>query len=446
MSKPKKIDTRQEDLFRNRLSSQLNPRHELFILENLIDWAGLEEHFSSLYVEEVGYPPLPIRLMVGLMMLQHKEGLSDEAIVHKWVENPYFQYFCGYDHFQWDLPIHPSSLTRWRNRIGKEGMERILVETIRVGKKSGKISEKSCADVVADTTVMEKAITFPTDSKLLNRAREKLVALAKKHGLILRQSYRKVGKNAYSQACRYGHAGQYKRMARQVKKLKTYLGRVVRDIERKASEHAIPFFQDMLIKAKRLLIQQKDTSNKLYSLHAEEVECIAKGKAHKKYEFGCKVSLVVTRGEGFALSSQALHGNPYDGHTLKGALTHAERISGIPINQAFIDKGYKNHGIEDKKIYMSGQKKLSRALKRALKRRNAIEPHIGHMKSEGKLGRNYLKGPNGDILNALLVAIGHNLRLILKHLRDLFVLIIEWIRSFIKTTNTYHEMLEIHQS
>ena len=190
MSKPEKIDTHQEDLFRNRLSTQLNPHHELFLLAKIIDWSGLEEHFSALYTPGLGHPPLPIRLMVGLMMLQHREGLSDEEIVRKWVENPYYQYFCGYDHFQWNLPIHPTSLTRWRARIGQEGMERLLAETIRVGQTCGKIKEKSCRDVVADTTVMEKAITFPTDSKLLNRAREKLVALAKKHGVILRQSYR----------------------------------------------------------------------------------------------------------------------------------------------------------------------------------------------------------------------------------------------------------------
>jgi IS5 family transposase len=143
----------------------------------------------------------------------------------------------------------------------------------------------------------------------------------------------------------------------------------------------------------------------------------------------------VTRKEGFALSAQALHDNPYDGHTLKEALTHAEMLSGVPIDKAFVDKGYKKHGVEHKQVYLSGQKKLSRALKRALKRRNAIEPHIGHMKSDGKLGRNYLKGPKGDVLNALLVAIGHNLRLILNHLRILFVFIMEWVTSFIKNNH-----------
>ncbi len=429
MSRPRTIETRQDDLFRNRLSTQLNPKHPLVILAGQIDWPGLESAFSPLYQAELGYPPLPIRLMVGLTMLQHMEGLSDEQVVLKWVENPYYQYFCGYDHFQWDLPINPSSLTRWRQRIEEKGVEKILAATIQVAKKVGKVSEKDCQQVIADTTVMNKAITHPTDSNLLNRAREKLVGLAQKHGLVLRQSYTRVGRAAFSQSCRYGHAGQYKRMAKQVKKLKTYLGRVVRDIERKVDETTKGVFEDLLDRSKRLLVQTKDTSNKLYSLHAPEVECIAKGKAHKRYEFGCKVSLVVTHKQGLVLSSQALPGNPYDGHTLKGALSHAEMMSGVKIERTFVDQGYKKHGIEDSQVIMSRQKGLSRSLKRALKRRNAIEPHIGHMKSEGKLGRNYLKGEFGDRLNALLVAVGHNLRLILSYLRVLFVLLRILVRA-----------------
>lgn len=209
-------------------------------------------------------------------------------------------------------------------------------------------------------------------------------------------------------------------MGKQVKKLKTYLGRVVRDIERKVDEQTRSFFEDLLDKARRVLSQTKDTPNKLYSLHAPEVECIAKGKAHKRYEFGCKVSLVVTHKQGLVLSSQALHGNPYDGHTLKGALSHAESMSGVKIEKSFVDQGYKKHGVEDSQVIMAKQKGLGGSLKRALKRRNAIEPHIGHMKSDGKLGLNYLKGKIGDTLNALLVAVGHNLRLILNYLRKVF--------------------------
>jgi IS5 family transposase len=427
MSKPQSIDTRQDELFRNRLSAQLNPKHPLFLLAAHIDWQSLEAEFTPLYQAELGHPPLPIRLMVGLMMLQHIEGLSDEQVVNQWVDKPYHQYFCGYDHFQWKLPLDPSSLTRWRKRIGERGIEKILAATIEVAQAIGQVSRKDCSRVIVDSTVMEKAITYPTDSQLLRRAREQLVALAKQHGVKLRQNYTRLGKAAFIKSRRYGHAGQYKRMNEQVKKLKNYLGRVVRDMERKALPGIKPLFEELLAKANRLLAQSKETPNKLYSIHAPEVACIAKGKANKRYEFGCKVSLVLTHKQGLALSAQALQANPYDGHTLKAALNHAQSISGIPIAQAFVDKGYKKHGVTEVEVLMSGQRGLSPSQYKALKRRSSIEPHIGHMKQEGKLGRNYLKGEIGDALQALLVAVGHNLRLILNYLRKFFA----WINFFI---------------
>lgn len=429
MSKPKKINAIQDDLFRNRLTNQLNPKHPLFILANLIDWDSLDVHLSSYYESEVGHPPKPTRLMAGLMMLQHMEALSDEMVVQKWVENPYWQAFCGYDFFQWEFPIHPTSLTRWRARLGTDGIDKILACTIQTAVVSGAVNEKSFETVIADTTVQEKAITFPTDGKLLNRARIQLVDLAKKVGIDLRQSYTRVGRYALIQVARYGHARQFKRMRKSIKKLKVYLGRVTRDIERKINAQADlqNTFSDLLSKANRLLTQTKTSKNKLYSLHAPEVECIAKGKAHKPYEFGCKVSLIATFKEGLALSAQALHGNPYDGHTLEGALDHASSLSGKLIKQAFADDGYKGHGVDPQKtqVILSRQKKLPKSLIIARKRRNAIEPIIGHMKAEGKLGRNWLKGMLGDQINALLCAVGHNMRLILNHIRIFFILL--WI-------------------
>lgn len=427
MSKPRQIETRQDELFRNRLSNLLDPKHPLYILREKIDWQSLETYFSGYYQTELGHPPLPIRLMVGLLMLQQIEGLSDERIVEKWVENPYYQYFCGYDHFQWELPINPSSLTRWRQRLGQEGVEKILAVTVGSSRAMGHSTEKSSQEVIVDTTVMEKAVSYPTDSKLLNQARQKLVKQAQEQGICLRQSYSRVGQAAYGQARRYGHAGQYKRMKRSVKKLKGYLGRVIRDIERKANASQYQALQESLEVAKRLLAQEKHSSNKVYSVHEPQVECIAKGKVSKRYEFGCKVSLVVSHKEGLVLSAQALHGNPYDGHTLKAALAHAASLSGSVPRRAYVDRGYRRHGIKEVQVIMAGDKNLPRSLKRKLKRRNAIEPHIGHMKSEGKLGRNYLKGALGDKLQAVLVAVGHNLRLLLKYLRNLFVFIYRWI-------------------
>lgn len=419
----------------NRLSNQLNPRDPLFILTGQINWAFLEESFGSHYTDGPGQPPKPIRLMVGLMMLQHMHGLSDEQVVSQWVQNPYWQYFCGFDYLEWELPSDPSSMTRWRKRLGKEGLEKILAETIVTAVRTETVSPKDLQKVIADTTVMEKNIAFPTDTKLLNRAREQLVSLAFENGLRLRQSYARTGKHTAFNAGRYAHAKQFKRMRKEVKKLKNYLGRTVRDIERQigGSLDLQAIFSDLLARSKRLLVQEKKSSNKLYSLHAPEAYCIAKGKAGKPYEFGCKVSLILTHKQGLALSSSALHENQFDGHTLDSSLKKAEENSGISITQAFVDKGYKGHGVEDKQVYISGQKRgLTRTLKKQLKRRSAIEPHIGHMKSEGKLRRNYLKGMIGDALNALLCAIGHNLRMIWRNIKSLFVLILVYILGSIR--------------
>ena len=387
-------------------------------LAHLINWETFEKDFSHLFPSTTGHPPLPIRLVVGILILQHINGLSDEDVVKKWIENPYYQYFCGYDHFQWEFPLDPSSLVRWRKRLSTSGMDKILQSSIRAASACGLVKPSSLKQVIVDTTVQEKAIAHPTDAKLLNGARQKLVDLAKGQGIVLRQTYRRVATNCAIKVGRYGHAKQFKRLGKKVKELKNYLGRVVRDIERKVGTDQV--FQDLLEKSRRLLSQGKHTSKKLYSLHAPEAECIAKGKARKPYEFGCKVSLVLTHREGLVLSSSALHGNPYDGHTLEGSLAHATKMSGVKIDRVFVDKGYKKHGVKGAEVIMSGQRKLSFSLKRALKRRSAIEPHIGHMKADGKLGRNHLKGIVGDGINALLTRVGHNFRLILNHLGSMF--------------------------
>lgn len=429
--KPNKIDTAQSNLFMNRLSNQLNPRDPLFMMASEVNWSFFEEAFSSHYPDGPGQPPKPVRLMIGLMLLQHMNGLSDEQVVHQWVHNPYWQYFCGYDYLQWDFPCDPSSLTRWRARLGEEGVEKILGQTIVTALKTQTVTPQDLKRVISDTTVMEKNITFPTDTKLLNKAREKLVTLASKFGLKLRQTYARLGRFAALNAGRYAHAKQFKRMRKEVKKLKNFLGRTVRDVERQVQ--GIPdlqeIFTDLLMMSNRLLSQDKKSKDKLYSLHAPEAYCMSKGKAGKPYEFGCKVSLVLTHKQGLALCSQALGENRYDGHVLADSLKRAEAIAQTSIEQVFVDKGYKGHGITDKQVYISGQKRgMTQALKKHLKRRSAIEPHIGHMKSEGKLRRNYLKGTLGDTLNALLCAIGHNMRMIWRKIRSLFVII--WVCLF----------------
>ena len=260
---------------------------------------------------------------------------------------------------------------------------------------------------------MPKNITYPTDAKLYYRALCSLVREAKRRRLRLRQSYARVSKRALIWSSRYAHARQMKRARRQTKKLKTWLGRVYREVHRQT-----PSSNRLLTTVERILKQERTSKNKVYSVHEPEVNCIAKGKAGKKFEFGCKVSVVTTLKEGLVLSSQALMGNPYDGHTLKGALAKAEKTSGARIERVFVDKGYRGHGEEGRDVFISGQRRgMTPSIKKELKRRQSIEPHIGHMKSENRLGLNRLSGTLGDQLNALLAGLGHNLNLIRRHLR-----------------------------
>jgi IS5 family transposase len=419
----KKKSSPQSDLFRERLENILNRHHELCRLAGLIDWRVFEEEFGKLYAAKKGRPGIPIRLMVGLSYLGHAYGLSDEAVVAKWVENPYWQYFCGETYFQHQLPIDSSSMSRWRKRIGEKGCELILAETLQAGLRSGAVKESSLKRINVDTTVQPKAVRYPTDSRSYNRCRERLVRLAQKFGIKLRQSYSRLGPRALRKASSYAHARQFKRAKKEVRTLKTYLGRVYRDILRNILPdpdlHAE--FHEELELTERMLDQQRQDKNKLYSIHAPEVECIAKGKVHKKYEFGVKVSVATTSRDNFVVGMQALQGNPFDGHTLEGALDQVNRVTGVIPERCYVDRGYRGHGVEKSSIFISGQRRgVTPTIRKELRRRSAVEPIIGHMKEDGKLGRNWLKGSIGDKINALLCGVGHNMRIILRKLRELF--------------------------
>ena len=416
----KKDDNRME-LFRERLENILNRQHELYRLAGLIDWAAFEQEFGKFYSTWKGRPGIPLRLLVGLSYLGHAFGLSDEAVVAKWVENPYWQYFCGETYFQHQLPIDPSSMTRWRQRIGEKGCELILAASLQVGLRSGAVKESSLKRINVDTTVQPKAVRYPTDSRSYNRCRERLVSLAAKHGIELRQSYARLGPRALRKAGSYAHARQFKRAKKEIRKLKTYLGRVYRDILRNILDdpdlHAE--FHEELELTERMLDQQQRDKNKLYSIHAPEVECIAKGKVHKKYEFGVKVSVATTSRDNFVVGMQALAGNPFDGHTLAGSLEQVNRVTGVVPERCYVDRGYRGHGLAVPSVFISGQRRgVTPTIKKELRRRSAVEPVIGHMKEDGKLGRNWLKGNIGDKINALLCGAGHNIRIILRKLRE----------------------------
>lgn len=414
---PKRINHNQDLFFEKRLSKQLNPNHRLLLLGGIIDWESVETDVNE-YFSEVGAPAKPVRLIAGIFMLQHMSGLSDEQVVKSWVENPYWQLFCGYDFLQWEFPIHPSSLSNWRKRLGEKGLKRILEETVRCALGSELITRAEMSQVIADTTVMSKNITYPTDAKLYFRSLKALVRLAKKFKIQLRQTYTFLAKTALRKCAQYAHARKMKASERERRRLHTFLGRVLREMEREVQldKDLSMVMKETLGIIRKVFEQKKSDKNKVYSVHEPDVKCIAKGKAHKKYEFGCKVSIVTTHKQGLVLSTEALKNNPFDGHTLKSALESSESASGVKIERAFADKGYKGHGIKDVEIFISGKRGLSKHFKALLKRRQAIEPIIGHMKSDGKLDRNFLKGTLGDSLNAVLCGIGYNIRWLLNRL------------------------------
>ena len=420
--KPRKPPVEQDDLLRARLVEMIDMRHELVKLAALIDWEVFEREWSEFFPSHTGRPATSPRLVAGLCYLQHAFALSDEAVVARWAENPYWQYFCGETFFQHRLPIDPSSMTRWRQRIGEEGVEWLLTQTIEAGKHAGTVRSGDLKRVTVDTTVMEKNIAHPTDARLYETARRKLVGLAREAGIGLRQNYNRLAPRLAGQVGRYAHARQFKRMRKALRRLKGYTGRVLRDIERqlgKVSEGALRArLVEMIALVNRLLAQKPKDKKKLYSLHEPAVDCISKGKAHKRYEFGTKVSVATTNRGGFVVGMRALSGNPYDGHTLAEALEQVENLTDQKPEFAFVDRGYRGHGVENVKVFLSGARRgVTRTIAKLLRRRSAIEPMIGHMKNDGRLTRCTLKGTDGDAIFAVLCGCGHNIRMILRHLR-----------------------------
>jgi IS5 family transposase len=433
-------DTGQSDLLRSRLEAIIDVNHPLVKLARTVDWGFLEERFGSVYTDRPGHPPLPTRLMAGLAILKHTYDLSDEVLCERWVENPYYQFFCGEEFFQHRLVFDRSSLTRWRQRMGEEKLQALIQESLSVATRTDAIKPAELSKVIVDTTVQPKNVMFPTDAKLLNRAREILVRLAVKHGVELRQSYARVGKYALIQHQRYAHAKQFKRANRSLRKPRTYLGRIIRDIGRKidGDESLQVAFARSLSLARTVRDQkQHQRGYKIYSLHAPEVECIGKGKAHKPYEFGVKVSVATTvshaRGGQFVTHVKAMPGKPYDGHTLATIIPEMEALIGNTIQRLIADNGYRGHNAPPDykfRIFIAGQKRrMTSKIKREMKRRSAVEPVIGHLKAEHRMERNYLAHRSGDAINAVLSAAGYNFRLLIRWLRFLLRLILDAIAA-----------------
>ena len=409
-------DNRQGDLFKIELQTIVDPAHPLVRLAHTVDWAGLEAALGASYCDDNGRPAISTRLMVALHYLKYTFDLSDEDVVAGWVENPYWQTLSGMKYFEHRSPIDPSSMTRWRKRIGQAGAEKMLMETIQTGLKLKAVKPSQLERVNVDTTVQEKHVRFPTDARLYDRTRARLVAAARARGLALRQSYGRLGKQMLLQSSRYAHARQMKRAKRCTKKLMTILGRVIRDIQRKCSNPDTEL-QTLLDTARRIHTQKRNDKSKIYSVHEPQVECIAKGKAHKRYEFGVKVSVAATSRGGWIVGAQAMHGAPYDGHTLAGTLEQVARLAVTP-KQVFVDRGYRGHDYTGPAaVHVDKVRRglTPRSVWRWMKRRAAIEPSIGHLKQEHRMDRNRLKGALGDSLNALLAGAGLNFKKLLAH-------------------------------
>lgn len=412
--------------FYTTFAEQLNHKHPLYVLAGKINWKLFEEAFSKHYRKDFGRPAKEIRLMVALLILKHVRGISDESVVEQWSENSYYQYFSGGESFVSSAPCEASELVHFRHRIGEEGIELIFKESIRV---NGKDAEEDRG--TTDTTVQEKNITYPTDNKLYRKIISKCIVIANKEQIELRQSYRRILKKlSLQQRLRNNVKG--KKAARKAdRKVRTIGGRLVRELGRKlpSGNHS-----NTLIFFSRVLSQKREDKNKVYSLHEPQVCCISKGKSHKKYEFGSKVSITTTAKSGVIIGALNLPKNDYDGHTLDAALEQQQRLSGRTLKELFVDRGYRGvTKVRGTKIYSPKPfaNTLTETQKRKLKygfaRRAGIEPRIGHLKSDHRLGRNFYKGLVGDNINVMLAASAMNFKRMMNKWRYFLSWLWKWL-------------------
>ncbi len=418
------------------LEDTLNPRHPLYQLANKIDWQRFEDAFSPLYCADNGRPAKPIRLMVGLILLRHLRNISDESVVAQFQENAYYQYFCGFQDFSIDPPCTQPELSHFRKRIGEEGSRLILQESIRVNDDH---DEESGGTVYIDSTVQEKNITFPTDAKLLKKVVKQCMKISLKHSLPLRQSYTRILKQVYLDQRFRTNPRNRKKAARADRKLRTIAGRLVRELERNLAQRQIAGYGGQLSVFYRVLLQRRDSKDKIYSLHEPEVECICKGKEHKKYEFGNKVS--IARTEGGLIVGAVSFRKEHDSKTVDATLAQVERNTGRLPRQAAGDRGYR--GIKESMgvpILIPGTPKKSDSYYKRRKKhalfchRAAIEPTIGHVKADHRMGRNYLRGVVGDAINLMLSAAAFNFKRAMNALLDFIFRCREWVNGWIFCT------------
>jgi transposase, IS5 family len=469
-----------DDFFRARLDSMIDLRHPLAVLATRMPWAAIEASLAPAFahkdragktldgadlfgptaelvgagVSARGRQRLPIRLMVALLYLKHAFNLSDEELVERWSENVQWQFFSGRAYYEPRLPCDATQIGRFRRLLGEAGVEQLLKTTLEAAVAMKVIDKREFERVIVDTTVQEKAIAHPTDSRLLEIARHKVASAAKQAGIAVKQTFAKQGKQLRRKAGGYAHAKQFKRLARTVRRQRTILGVLMRDVQRgvnrilqagslglasaqQPTAAALAALNILLERAERVRTQQRHDKHKLYALHAPEVECIGKGKARKPYEFGVKVSLAITHNSGLMVGARSFPGNPYDGHTLAEQLEQTSTLLqdiGVAPSIAVVDLGFR--GVDEacapvQLIHRGKFKSLDAQQRKWLKRRQAIEPAIGHAKSDHRMDRCWLQGATGDALHAVLCAAGFNIRWLLraiaaKGLKALLLALSQW--------------------
>jgi len=413
----RKVQTNQYNFLGDTLGELLNPKHELYLLTNTIDWDYFDREFS-IYYSDQGRPAHPIRLMVSLLILKSLYNLSDEKLIEEhWEMNVYFQYFSGKEHQHWGQPCASSDIVYFRKRIGVAGIEKIFKHSIDLHDQDGQDP-----NVSIDSTVQEKNITYPTDSKLQKKIIDKCVKIAKEEGIKLRRSYKRTSKQLVRDTYNGTHPKRRKRANAAKRKLVTIAGRLVRELDRKLPIDCSQR-QDLEIFIK-VLNQTRKSKHKIYSLHEPEVYCIAKGKAHKKYEYGCKASVVLTQKTGIIVGAMTFKTNVYDGHTLGDVLIQTEKLTGKAPKNAWVDRGYKGKQLVGQTIINMPKPPLKkdneyqkRKKRKHFRKRAAIEPIIGHLKQDYRVARNYLKGQTGDSINFMMAAAGFNFRKLMKKLK-----------------------------
>ncbi|MCB1901999.1 IS5 family transposase [Cognatazoarcus halotolerans] len=454
-----------DDFFRARLDQMIDLRHPLAVLARRMPWSQIETALAPAFarkdgrgeavevdelfgptlavagggVSAAGRPRLSIRLMASLLYLKHAFNLSDEAVADRWAENVVWQYFSGQEYYEPRRPCDPTQIGRFRTAIGEAGVEELLKATIDTAVETKAVRPSEFERVIVDSTVQEKAIAHPVDSRLLEIARGKLVSAAKRAGIALKQIFAREGKELRRRAGGYGHAKQFRRLRKVVKRQRTILGILLREVGRKralatiASASTLIGLDTIVQRTTRLYRQRPKDKNKLYALHAPEVECIGKGKVRRPYEFGVKASIAVTHKSGLIVGARTFPGNPYDGHALAAQLEQTaillEDIGRKP-KQVFGDLGYRGVDADnpDVEILHRGKyKSMDTQRRRWLKRRQAVEPTIGHLKADHRMDRCWLAGSMGDALHAVLCAAGFNLRWLMRAIARLLAKPLSWV-------------------